>query len=292
VTIQGSNLLRKDGDFTVAMQAPTIERIFTPPAWLHLGVKLKHVVEFNATYEYMTGIDQFQRIIHFDATDIHSNTNQLTLNVTNRLYKKDKAGAVTEFLSWHVTQARYFDPTFGGAVVVGQRNVVFAALELTPYTFLDGPRSYSPVESAFVLSPSPLFSIEYRAAYDPLRHRFIDHFVSATYRRGKVGTSISDIAVTTIPLLVPQANQLSFGLSYGSSTRKGWNLGGNVTYDLLLGRQLFQFVQGTYNTDCCGFSFQLRRYNFGIRDENQYLFSFSLANLGTFGSMQKQDRIF
>jgi LPS-assembly protein len=65
-----------------------------------------------------------------------------------------------------------------------------------------------------------------------------------------------------------------------------------VTYDLLLQRQLYEFIQGTYNTDCCGFSVQLRRFNFGFRDENQYLFSFSLANLGTFGSMQKQDRLF
>jgi LPS-assembly protein len=93
-------------------------------------------------------------------------------------------------------------------------------------------------------------------------------------------------------LLVPQANQLSFGGGYGNTNRKGWNVAGTVTRDLLLRRTLYQTVQTSYNTDCCGFSLQWRRFNIGIRDESQYLFSFSVANLGTFGSLQKQERIF
>jgi LPS-assembly protein len=292
VAIQQANLLRKDGDFVLALHVPSIERVFTPPEWLHLGKKLKHVVELNATYEYVTGINEFQRIIHFDQTDILSNTNQLTFDLTNRLYKKDKAGRVTEFLTWHVEQAHYFDPTFGGAVVAGQRNETLEALELSPYTFLAGPRSFSPVESSLTISPGSLFSLEYRTAYDPALHRFIDHAISTSVRKSKYSLSVSDTAITSVPLLVPQANQLSLGGAYGSSLRKGFNVGGSVTYDLLLNQRLYDFAQVTYNTDCCGFSFQLRRFNFGFRDENQYLFSFSLANLGTFGSMQKQDRIF
>jgi LPS-assembly protein len=95
-----------------------------------------------------------------------------------------------------------------------------------------------------------------------------------------------------LPILVPQANQISFGAGYGSANRRGLNIGGTTTQDLLLSRTLFQNIQASYNTDCCGFSFQYRRLNFGIRNDNQYLFSFSLANLGTFGSLQKQERIF
>lgn len=292
VVLQGTNLLRKDADFVLGFYVPSIERVYTPPAWLHLGKKLKHVVELNATYEYVTGINQFQKIIRFDQTDILSNTNQLTFDLTNRVWKKDKNGNVSELISWHVMQAHYFDPTFGGAAVAGDRTVNLAALELSPYTFLNGPRSYSPIESSLTVNPVSFFSLDYRTAYDPALHRFIDHAFSASFRKSKYALSVSDTAITTIPLLVPQANQITFGLAYGTSTRRGWNLGGNITYDLLLDRRLFEFVQATYNTDCCGFSLQLRRFNFGNRDENQYLFSFSLANLGTFGSMQKQDRIF
>jgi LPS-assembly protein len=292
VAVQSQNLLRHDADFVLKISAPSIERIFTPPAWLHMGTKLKHVIELNATYEDVAGVAQFNRIIHFDASDTLSNTNQFSIDLTNRLYKKDKAGKVTEYMNWHVTQARYFDPTFGGVVLTGQRNVLLTALELSTYAFVSTPRNYSPVESSIAVNPFAGLSFEYRSAYDPLLHKFIDHAISSNLRYGKYSVTISDTAVTTIPLLVPQANQITFGGAYGSSVRRGWNVGGNITYDLLLDKRLFEFAQVTYNTDCCGFSFQLRRFDFAARDENQYLFSFTLANLGTFGSMQKQDRIF
>jgi LPS-assembly protein len=292
VSIQAANLLRKDANFTLDFHAPSIERIFTPPAWMHLGTKVKHVVEVGATYQYVTGINNFARIIHFDETDILANTNQLTIDLTNRFYKKNKNGKVTEFLKWHLSQAHYFDPTFGGSVIAGERNVNLEALELLPYTFLQGPRSYSPVVSALTVNPYDFLSFEYQTAYDAVLHRFIYHNVSSTFNYHKFGVHVNDTAITTNTLLVPQANQITFGVNYGTSLRRGWNLGGSVTYDLLLQRVLYDLIQGTYNTDCCGFSVQLRRFNFGIRDENQYLFSFSVANLGTFGSMQKQDRIF
>ncbi len=286
------NLFRKDADFTLNFRTPTIERVFNPPAWLHLGGKIKHVLEGEASYEYVTGINEFQRIIHFDETDIISNTNQLTLSITNRLYRKDKKGNVNEVLTWRVAQARYFDPTFGGAVLPGVRNVVLSTENLTPFAFLDGPRTYSPVASSLVINPYAFLGVEWRADYDPVRHKFVDQTATGTVRWSKYFASIGDTAITTNPLLVPQANQLTFGAGYGSANRRGWNVAGIMTRDVLLARTLFEFVQTSYNTDCCGFSFQLRRINFGIRDDNQYLFSFSLANLGTFGSLQKQERIF
>jgi LPS-assembly protein len=290
--VSPANLFRKDADFVIDFRPPSIEKIYTPPSWLHLGKKLKHVLEGEATYEYVTGVSDFNRIIRFDETDIISNTNQLTLSVTNRLYKKDAKGNVNEFLTWQVSYARYYDPTFGGAIIPGQRNVLLSTELLTPYTFLDGPRSYSPIVSTLSVNPYTFFSLEYRAAYDPLRHKFLDHTVGASFHYKKYFATLGDTAITTNPILVPPANQITFGGGYGSANRRGWNLAGTVTYDTLASRPLYEFVQGSYNTDCCGFSVQLRRYNIGIRDENQYLFSFSLANLGTFGSLQKQDRIF
>src|SRR5579875_2700726 len=122
--LANSNLFRKDADFTLDFRMPSLEKIYIPPKWLHLGTKLKHVIEAEATYEYVTGINQFEKIIHFDATDIISNTNQLTISLTNRLYRRDKNGNGSEVLTWRLAQARYFDPTFGNSVVPGARNVV------------------------------------------------------------------------------------------------------------------------------------------------------------------------
>jgi LPS-assembly protein len=302
VAIQTRNLLRHDADFVLKMSAPTIERIFVPPAWLHMGEKLKHVVEFNATYEDVsgisgvsaTGVSEVNRIIRLDSTDILSDTNQITFDVTNRLYKKGKNGVVSELLNWHLSYARYFDPTFGGAVVAGERNVILEALEMSAYTYFYQPRNYSPIESSLIVTPVPFLSFEYRSAYDPLQHKFIDHLFSTTIRRAKYSFTVSDTAITSKPLLVPSADQITLGAAYGTSIRRGWNVGGMVTFDLLLNRALFEFGQVTYNTDCCGFSFEIRRFNSYsiVPSQDQYLFSFTLANLGTFGSMQKQDRVF
>jgi LPS-assembly protein len=292
ITFAGSNLFRKDADFTLDLRTPSLERVYTPPKWLRLGNKVKHVVEGEAKYEYVTGVDEFQKIIHFDQTDILSNTNQLTVNLTNRLYKKDKNGTVSEFLTWRLSHARYFDPTFGGAVVNGARNVVLFTDEFSPYTFLDGPRSYSPVSSSLVMNPFSYLSLEWRTDYDPLRHKVIDQAYGISGRYSKYFASVTETAIGTNPMLVPQANQLGFGAGYGSSNGKGWNVAGNITRDFLLKRTVYEYIQTSYNTDCCGFSFEFRHLNFGIRNENQYLFSFSVANIGTFGSLQKQGRIF
>jgi len=54
----------------------------------------------------------------------------------------------------------------------------------------------------------------------------------------------------------------------------------------------FGTAQVTYNTDCCGLSVQYRRFSFGIRNENQFLLSFSVANIGSVGNLRKQERLF
>jgi LPS-assembly protein len=111
-------------------------------------------------------------------------------------------------------------------------------------------------------------------------------------RRAKYFGSVGGTSITASPLLLPQASQINFGGGYGNSNGRGWNAAAAIFYDTLIHKRLFDFVQTSYNTDCCGFSFELRNFNLGVRNENQYLFSFSVANIGTFGSLQKQARIF
>jgi LPS-assembly protein len=37
---------------------------------------------------------------------------------------------------------------------------------------------------------------------------------------------------------------------------------------------------------------QFVRYDFGTRDETQYRFAFAVANLGSFGTLKRQERLF
>ena len=93
-------------------------------------------------------------------------------------------------------------------------------------------------------------------------------------------------------VIAPPANQIVAQVGYGDPNRKGWNAALSTVYDFRLGYQQFAIIQVTYNTDCCGFSGEYRRFDFGAVNDTQYKFSFSIANIGTFGSLRKQERLF
>jgi LPS-assembly protein len=291
-TIASANLFRADTDFVLDFRLPSLERTYTPVKWLQLGNKIKHVIEAEAQYEYLTGVNRFQKTIQFDGTDILADTNQVTYGLTNRIYKKDKEGDVREVITWRVRQARYFDSTFGGSIIPGQLNVNLAQEELTPYTFLDGPRSYSPIVSSLTVNPYAFLGIDYRADWDPLHKKFLDHSVGASVRYSKYFFSVSDTDINTKAPLLPATDQIVIGGGYGNSLRRGFNAAADVFYDIRLNRLTFSLYQVSYNSDCCGFSLEVRRINNIIRDDNQYLFSFVVANIGSVGSLPKQQRIF
>ncbi len=291
-----SPLLRSAREFKVDLVAPSFSRVFNRKTWL--GDKLKHVIEPRVTYEYVTGIgEDFNRIIRFDEADLLSNTNQLTFSLVNRVYAK-RGNDVSEIFTWEVTQARYFDPTFGGTVVPGQTNVLLSQLELTPFAFIDGLRGYSPIVSEFRASPMWGIGFEWRMDYDPVRHAIVASTASADWRKGSYFISLghnesaSEPFLYPQPTLLPSENQMRASFGIGNSTRKGWNAAFIAIYDYRLAVLQYSVAQATYNTDCCGFSMQIARFNFGGRTENLYRFAFAVANLGSFGSLRKQDRLF
>src|SRR5207237_6696016 len=81
-------------------------------------------------------------------------------------------------------------------------------------------------------------------------------------------------------------------VGYGNQNRKGWNAAISEYYDFKRGLVQFSTAEVTYNTDCCGISFEYRRFNIGTRDESQYRVAFGVSNIGTFGKLKKQERIF
>ena len=54
------------------------------------------------------------------------------------------------------------------------------------------------------------------------------------------------------------------------------------------GNQLqYSTSQLAYNWDCCGVALEFRQVDFGARNENQFRFSFSLKNIGSFGNLKE-----
>src|SRR6185437_15606134 len=168
-TVMSAGLNRSAPEFNINLALPSIEKIYNRKTFL--GDKLKHVVEASASYKYVSGVKRFEDTLLFDPIDLLSDTNQATVSIVNRLYAK-KGDSVREVLTWEVAQQRFFNPTFGGAVFPGERNVVMDALDLTGFTFLDGPRTYSPIISNLRVSPRDGITFTWLTDYDPARHAF------------------------------------------------------------------------------------------------------------------------
>lgn len=288
----GKDFLRSAQELNVQFVLPSLSRIYKAPKWMRNGDKLKHVIETRADYKYVTGIgSDYTRLLRFDETDLLTNTNEVNVSITNRFFVKHKDGFVNEPFSWEISQSRYFDPTFGGAVLPGQRNVVLSTAELTGYSFLSGPRSYSPITST--LRWVEIFGLEWRTDYDPLRRQFVNSAFTVDYRYHSWFGSVGYNQVHEDPVLTTPSDQMRLLVAWGNPSRKGWNAATTVYYDF--SRELMQYAiaQVNYNTDCCGLAFQYRRFNnIGFRDETQYRIAFAVSNIGTFGSLRKQERIF
>ena len=190
-------------------------------------------------------------------------------------------------------QKRYFDPTFGGALLTGVRNVFQATADTTAYALLVGPRSTSPVVSKLRMNPVSGLGVQWQADYDPRTSAVVDSDFSADYRWNKYFVSAGHSSVHNDPvLLAPSANQFTGRFDYGDANRRGWNAGFIAVYDYREKFLRYATSQLTYNTDCCGLSLQVGRIHAGIRDETLFRIAFSIANVGSFGTLRKQDRIF
>jgi len=286
--VTGTNLLRNARDVGVDIVLPSLERVFDAPSWI--GSKVKHVIEPRITYRYVNGVQNFNEIIRFDQTDLLSDTNQVEFSVANRLLAKDKNGTVTDLLNWQLFYDRYFDPTFGGAVIPGQPSLVESIAQLTGYTFLDGQRHQSPVVSVMRLQTK--VGLDWRTEWDPIRRGFIDTGVNANYRISKLVMSVGETRVRSDPILLSNTDQIRAQFTYGNQNRRGLNYGASLFYDIHLGIFEGLTAQASYNTDCCGLSVQYRRIFIGTRDEHQYLLSFEISNIGSVGTLNRQERLF
>jgi len=310
---------------TVELDPPALARIFQKPVWNH---KLKHVIEPRITYRYVNGVDNFNRIIRFDHVDILSNTNEVQYGVVNRLYAKsakdEKCGntdtiaqalAVTpakkqtcagarEVLRWELTQKYFLDTTFGGALMPGQPNTFTTTEELTGFTFLTNYRHFSPIVSRLRIETSRSNDFEWHIDYDPVKeavdgstvlltHHMADYFFvggSYAYLNMPPGIQTSTTGSISGPTVF---NQFRWLVGYGSPDKRGPSAAANIGFDVNLKYLQYAAVQTSYNWDCCGFSVEYRRFALGsVRNENQYRFALNLTNLGTFGTLRRQERLF
>lgn len=221
-----------------------------------------------------------------------------------------------EFLSVTVRQKYFFDPTFGGALVPGERNQFYPINTFSGFTYGGVPRRFSPLNvEARLRTPtraeSELFS-DVRTDIDALgeggglrdlavsfglrRHaavlRAVEAFQTFYYTR----------AITLAPSLRQFSNQ--FGKEPGTLQGSQWSPSlflGNRNRGLFGGVSVFfDFTNRPGKTsslvssvvtvgrtwDCCSITAQYFTFDVGLRHENRFVFSFRLNGIGTFGTEQ------
>jgi len=282
---------RNDGEFTLELRPPAFGRIFGRSGGKR---RYKHTIEPEVTYRYVSGINDFERFIRFDSDATLSNTNEIEYGFTQRVYVKHGGDQPQEFLSWNVVQKHYFDPTFGGAVVEGERNVLMALNSITPFAFATGPRNWSPIVSDLKVTPGGKYDAEQIVEYDPQLSKIVAEGTLVKVRPySEFFATVAHFHIQDDPVLQPLSNQIRALVGYGSFNRKGFNFTGGLSYDIQNTALQNQIAQITYNGNCCGLSFEYRRIALGqVRTENQFRVAFTIANIGTFGNLRRQEKIF
>ncbi len=289
--LTGDAITRNTGEFALEFRPATLERFFDRPLTRH---RYKHTIEPLATYRYVTGVHNFSDFIRFDSNSTLTNTNEIEYGIVQHLYVKSGDDQPVDFLSWRLVQKHYFDPTFGGALVPGQRNVFEALDSITAFAFATTPRNWSPIVSDVKLTPGGPYDAEQILEYDTQLHKLttIGTLLKLKPYREYFFT-IAHFRLQGDPIVQPLTQQIRVMMGYGSFTSKGFNASTGLSYDINSGTLQNQFVQAGYNGGCCGLAVEYRRINLGtVRNENQFRVSLILANLGTFGNLRRQERIY
>jgi LPS-assembly protein len=310
LAVQGQTFVRSSRQFDLDIILPSLYRIYKAPKWM--GTKFKHSIEPRLQFRNISGVSDFNKVILFDEGDLVANTTQVSASIVNRIWTKNAGGEVQDWLNWEIAQQKYFDPSFGGAVVTGARNIVYSTSDFGAYSFVERPRGWSPITSVLRVQPLSRFGFEWRSDYDPARRLLVDSSFTADARFDNIFASIGHLEVGCMPLrplstyttnpcvgqptpdqvLTAPSNQFRGMLGFGKDNRRGWNAAFLAIYDYRTQTLQFGNTQITYNAECCAFSMQIRRLAFGARNENQYRFSFVIANIGGAGTLRKQDRLF
>lgn len=245
----------------------------------------RHVIEPSVDYRYINGADRFRSTVVVDDVDLVTNTNEIEYAITNRFFTK------REVFSWRLAQKYFFDPTFGGAIIPGRRNVFAPVLDISGFAFADGRRRVSPIVSTMRVSTSASTSTDLQVDYDTRDHLLRSAGITGNVNRGQFVGGISYFFTRHSAIEIPN-NQLRGTLSYGNQTKPGLSAAFQVSYDVR--HSLFQgsVAEVGYNTNCYGLSFEVSQFNIGARVESRFRFAFTLKNIGSVGTIRPRERLF
>ena len=215
-------------------------------------------------------------------------------------------GGTRESLRWRLVQRYYANDSFGKNVLVqGRRNVLESTLDLSGVAFLTDQRYLSPIVSEMRLSATDHLDLEWDMNYDTHLDKFTQSNVFLNYHAGDAFGALSYARLnapgrfqkisgdTQSTSLLSDFSQLRLLLGYGAPTKQGFAIATNVGLDLQAPQPQYGALQMSYNWNCCGLSGEYRKFELGsVRNENAYRFNFTLANIGSAGTLRRAERLF
>ncbi len=310
--ISHDSLNRKDVEASIDIRPPALERDYTLGRW---NRELRHVIEPEVTYRFVDGIGARSRnVLLVDTTDIATNTNEVGLSLTQRFYLRPAAprpcasqaaedsatcpAQPREWASWQLAQEFFLDPNFGHAIIPNRRNVFDSTLDLTGIAFLTGPRNLAPLISRMRFEAIDNLRIQWDMDFDPKNGRLDSNNLFAGYSWGITTLGVGHAMLNAVDengstASTIQSQQVQPFLAIGKQSGNGFNFAANGGYDFVQHSLQYGGVQAVYNWNCCGLTFGYRRFEFGsLRDETQYLYSFTLANFGSAGDIRRSNSVF
>ena len=263
---------RADVEMQVEIRPPVLERTFDSSRVEKLfGYDLKHTIEPEVTYRYVTGVDDFLKVLRFDDVDIVSDTNELEYGMTQRLFlrplkkrscpvteeeveqqqekerdpnrlsvKKPSGCGSREWISWRLTQKYFFDQNFGGAVIDGRRNIFDTTLNFSGIAFLTEARAISPLVSRMRMRASANLDLEWDFDLDTGAKKFTSNNVMVDAHQGNIFGQIGYARLNApgrfytegVSSSVSDFNQIRFSVGYGSPTKAGLGVAASMALDL------------------------------------------------------------
>ena len=316
------NLTRSYGEFEFDVRPPAFAKDFRRGDGSFF---FRHVIEPYFVYRRIAGINNFDRIIRFDLNDAVADTNEIEFGIANRFFTRRSTENVSdvpvkengrerpqlssqpyEALTITLRGKYFFDPSFGGALVPGQRNQFYPINTLSGFVYGGVPRRFSP--------------INVEARYRPRRNLFVDVRSDLDTRGGGMRSLSTTFGVqrslvevfqsfyyTRAIELVPSLARFADARGFEAGTLRGsqWSPSlflGNRERGLFGGASFFfdfqkrpgrgdsSLINSTitlgHSWDCCAVTTQFSSWNVGLRKENRVVFSFRLNGIGSFGTEQ------
>ena len=271
-------------DFSVRTTGPVFNRIFNPPQGRE-GTKFKHVIQPSVTMQYVSAIDEFDRIVKLESIDYVLGRMQYTYDLTNRLYaKKDVA---REVLSVSINQTYYTDEN--AAKYDRQYQSGFTAR---------APSNFSPVALMVRAAPTDRIQADFRTEWDPDAHALTTMSANGTFASGDWLSGSAGWSERKYVQNLPGVNDPNRSDQYVNGVvnvrRLRNRVGGTYAfnYDIERSRFLNQRWLAYYNAQCCGVGIEYQTFNLqgslvptAVPQDRRFNISFTLAGIGTFSNL-------